>query len=126
MYLFDTSAVIDWLYSKRLGEKIDGQVSISVLSLGELLPAAKKKGNKTLNTLEKFLNNVQKIPVTEDIARLASDMKYKLIKEGKEKLLFDIMIAATAKINRLKLITLDTDFDAIGEVMQYDYEVIQT
>ena len=124
MYLFDSSAVIDWLYNKGLGNKIDSQVSISVLSLAELLPAAKKKGKKTLVVLEEFLNDVDKIPISESIAKVGADIRYKLAKKGKEKMLFDILIASTAYNKKLTLITLDTDFDDIGRVLDYSYEVV--
>lgn len=124
MYLFDTSAVIDWLYNRKLGKRIDGQVSISVLSLAELLPAARKKGKKTLIALEEFLNDVDKIPISAAIANIGADIKYKLDRKGKEKMLFDILIASTANHKHLTLITLDTDFEVIGEVLDYNYEIV--
>lgn len=104
---------------------INDKVSISLLSLAELLPAAKKKSKKTLNALEEFLDEVDKLPVTENIARIASDVKYKLDRKGKEKMLFDIIIAVTANNNHLKLISLDTDFEVIGEVLDYNYEIME-
>ena len=124
MYLFDSSAVIDWLYNKKLGNRIDSRVSISVLSLAELFPAARKKGKKTLTVLEEFLNDVDKIPISESIAKVGADIRYKLAKKGKEKMLFDILIASTAYNKKLTLITLDTDFDDIGRVLDYSYEVV--
>ncbi|MHA2249785.1 MAG: type II toxin-antitoxin system VapC family toxin [Candidatus Kariarchaeaceae archaeon] len=125
MYLFDTSAIIDWLYEERLGKKITTQVSISVLSMVEILPAARKKSKKTLKVTEEFLLEAEKIPISEEIARICSDAKYKLDRDGKEKMLFDILIASTAKHHQLTLITLDRDFEVIGEVLDFDYEIIQ-
>ncbi len=84
MYLFDTSAVIDWLYNRRLGNKINGKIAISVLTLAELLPAAKRKSKKTLQATNEFLLYVEKIPVTEEIAMIAYDVKYRLSKRVKE------------------------------------------
>ena len=125
MYLFDTSAVIDWLYRERLGKKITTQVSISVLSMAELLPAARKKGENTIKVTEEFLLEVEKIPISEEIARIGSDTKYILDRQGKEKMLFDILIASTAKHHQLKLITLDRDFEVIGEILDFNYEIIR-
>ena len=122
-YLF--SNFIDWLYSERLGNTITSKVSISVLSLAELLPAARKKGKKTMEALEEFLLEVEKIPISEEIAILGADTKYKLDRKGKEKMLFDILIASTAKYHQLTLISFDRDFEIISQVLDFKYDIIE-
>ncbi|MDH5404373.1 MAG: hypothetical protein OEY49_17875 [Candidatus Heimdallarchaeota archaeon] len=82
MYLFDTTAVINWLYSDKLSQIINGKVSLSVLSMVELIPVAKKKGKTTLDALNKFFEEVEIILVSKPMGLLASDIIYQLRREG--------------------------------------------
>ena len=116
MYLFDTSAVIEWLNSERLGKIIDGPVATSVLTLSELLPYAKLKGKKTESSLEDFLRDVTILPIDETIARKVSNIKFELLKKGEEKSLIDIFIAVAAVHHGYSLVTLDSDFEEIIKI----------
>ena len=120
MYLFDTSAIIDWLYDTRLGDRIDGPISVSVLSLVELLPTAREKDSDALNAINRFFSQIKILPLDEMIAREAASLKYNLRRLGQEKPIIDLLISATAKLNNLKLVTLDNDFQIISDTGKFD------
>lgn len=124
MYLFDTSAVIEWLYRKRLSQRIHDPVAVSALTVAELIPAAKEKNQATLDAVNLFLSEVEIIPVMEKTARLAADIKFELRREGKEKGLIDCLIAATAKLQNLTLVSLDQDFQDITRVVKINLDFI--
>ena len=46
-------------------------------------------------------------------------------RKGKEKMLFDILIASTAKHHQLTLISFDKDFEIISQALNFDYEIIE-
>ena len=120
MYLFDSSAIIDWMYSNRLGKYVTGPISVSTISLSELLPTAKEKGKTTLDATNRFCAHVRKIGIDEPIAREAAHYKYELRRRGEEKAMIDLIIAASAKLNDLTLVTLDNDFEVLTSSFDID------
>jgi predicted nucleic acid-binding protein len=124
MLLFDTSAIINWMSSDHEDLPFVSRVGISVLSISELLSQAMQKGKKHVSALELFFSEVDILPLNEKIARIASEGKFELIREGKEKSLIDLWIGATAYYYDLKLVTLDRDFEDISEIIKFDLQLI--
>ncbi len=93
--LFDTDVLIDLLRGKEATQEqvrslIEGaQLSCSVITIGEII-AGMFPEEKT--DTERLLNALVKIPVTEDIVRLAGQFR----NEEKRLELIDCLIAATA------------------------------
>ena len=111
-YLIDTNAVIDYLDNKlpdKAGELMDGIDSrISVITRMELLswPGASQEQAHILN---EFINASEVFALEEPVIEKAVDIR----KTFKTKLP-DAIIAATALVNNLSLITRNTkDFDKI-------------
>jgi predicted nucleic acid-binding protein len=108
-YLIDTNAVIDYLGGKLtpsgmsfMGKIIDSRPIISVITKIELLGFNSYPSHYQL--LENFVLDAQVINLSEDIV----DSCISIRKELKTKLP-DAIIAATAVVNGLNLITLNTD-----------------
>ena len=111
-YLIDTNAVIDYLDNKlpdKAGELMDGIDSrISVITRMELLswPGASQEQTQILN---EFINASEVFALEEPVIVKAVDIR----KTFKTKIP-DAIIAATAIVNKLALITRNTkDFEKI-------------
>ena len=118
-YLIDTNAVIDYLDNKlpdKAGELMDGIDSrISVITRMELLswPGASQQQTLILN---EFINASEVFALEESVIVKAVDIR----KTFKSKLP-DAIIAATAIVNNLSLITRNTkDFEKIQELEVID------
>ncbi len=118
-YLIDTNAVIDYLDNKlpdKAGELMDGIDSrISVITRMELLswPGASQEQTLILN---EFINASEVFALEEPVIVKAVDIR----KTFKTKLP-DAIIAATAIVNNLSLITRNTkDFEQIQELEVID------
>ena len=118
-YLIDTNAVIDYLDNKlpdKAGELMDGIDSrISVITRMELLswPGASQEQTHILN---EFINASEVFAMEESVIVKAVDIR----KTFKTKLP-DAIIAATAIVNNLSLITRNTkDFEKIQELEVID------
>ena len=120
-YLLDTS-----VYSQRLRRKPDprvierwktlGDVSVatSIICEAELIFGLQKKKSKRLwLEYEKYLRDkISIIPFERREAHAYAEIKDRLVSRGLPKGDFDIMIAATAKVNGLIIATLNTkDFN---------------
>ena len=118
-YLIDTNAVIDYLDNKlpdKAGELMDGIDSrISVITRMELLswPGASQEQTHILN---EFINASEVFAMEESVIVKAVDIR----KTFRTKLP-DAIIAATAIVNNLSLITRNTkDFEKIQELEVID------
>lgn len=119
---FDTSAAVDWLKGEsKLKDMVDGEsVTVSVVTVYELLWAARRKDKRASESVHVFLENCSVVPVTESIARRAASLKMELAASGKEGQMADLMIAATAELERLPLVTADKDFLEIRRFADLD------
>lgn len=110
-YLLDTDVVVDHIRGKNIiALKVAKMgVAISIISLGELLYGAYKSNHLSKGLLE-IENTIQLLSiriqdldrqVMEDFAQIKTDLE----KKGQRLEDFDILIAATAKANSLKLVT---------------------
>lgn len=110
-YLLDTDIIINNLRNKkRLGSEIlDHELAISLITLGELIYGSYKSSNpqRSLGLTEDFLRElgVAIIPLNEDVVYSFGQLKSSLEKEGRRLEDFDLLIAATAKVNNLVLVT---------------------
>lgn len=144
MYLLDTnhcSRIIQGELSviARLEQAGDAFVSTCVVVAGELRFMVQKseKKNQNLNTVNNFLENIRIYPIDSEVAKIYGDLKFNLYKhfgpkEKKKreqlkihKLGFtenDLWIAATAKKNKLIIVSSDTDFKRMQEVLDIAVE----
>ena len=85
---------------------MDG-LCISIISLAEIyegVPEAKNK-EKTIKALDDFLSGVIVLNINIEISKKFGEIRNDLRKTGKLIGNFDILIAATAIVNNLELIT---------------------
>jgi predicted nucleic acid-binding protein len=113
MLLFDTSAAIAWLRGDE-GLRAESGVAVSVITVYELLWAARRKSSKAQKAVELFLDGCTIIAATADIARRSAHLKSELLAAGKDKPMADLIIAATAETEGLALFTSDSDFEDIA------------
>ncbi len=111
IYLLDTDVIINHLRRKeKIREAIirDG-VSISIITLGELLYGASKSANREngLQATEGFLKEftVEILPLSTKIMHEYARVKTMLETKGNRLDEFDLLIAATAKTHKLTLLT---------------------
>lgn len=113
-YLLDTNIIIDHLRGRNLiGDKIiEKGCAISVITLAELLYGAHKSDDPqqslfaTYDLLESFGFHIEVI--SEAAAQEFAEMKAVLEKAGQRLEDFDLLIAATAKVSGLILVTKNT------------------
>lgn len=111
MYLLDSNIVIYFLNGDSkalafLGKLRNKNFSISSVSRIEILMGAKKHAG-TLEYMRDQLNDYEHIPVDKKLSDFAVDLYLRSKKRLKFK---DLIIAATAKLHNMTLITADTDF----------------
>ncbi len=80
---------------------------ISVITLEEIAYGLAAKPNARIQTwFEEFVqSNCQILPITVEIAQRSGDLRGQMRTQGKPRSLADMLIAATAQINSLALVT---------------------
>jgi predicted nucleic acid-binding protein len=89
-------------------------IALSVITLEEMIYGLNAKPNTRIQAwFQNFLNTYcQILPITSDIARLAGELRGNLRLQGSTRSQADMLIAATAKIHHLILVTRNTrDFE---------------
>lgn len=125
-YLLDSDVSIDFLKKKDPGFKlvsdiIGEKIFMSVISWSEIQFGIRKSMNVSAKKVE-FANfikdfGINVLPVTQDIASKYIELRLKLEKTGKPLADFDLLIAATAIIKTLKLVTRNVrHFSRISEL----------
>lgn len=110
-YLADTDVLIDHLRGKKKLDPtlLEGGVSISIITYGELLYGAEKSANKekAKRTVLDFIENLSiKIAnLSEEIMQKYATIKTGLEKKGQKLDDFDLLIASTAMSGSLVLLT---------------------
>lgn len=110
-YLIDTDVLIDILRGKHTIEKevVAAGIGISIINFGELIYGAYKSPDplKALKIAESFLIDlhISIIPLGKEIMYSFAEMKAKLERSGQRLEDFDLLIAASAKVSGLTLIT---------------------
>ncbi len=125
MYLVDTDWIVDYLKGKDKAVKtlqrlFDGGLYISMISVAEIYEGIVDAKNKeeAAKSFEDFLNGVVTLNLTEDICRKFGEIRNRLRIKGELISDFDILIASTAIVHKLKIITNNTShFSKIEEVV---------
>lgn len=92
-------------------------INISVITVEEIFYGLTSKPNRKIQSWwESFMqNNCQILPITAEIAKLCGQLRGQQRLSGKTVTQADMMIAATAQINQLTLVTRNIrDFDSCG------------
>lgn len=94
-----------------------GQLSVSRLSCAELYALGYRTGAKKLEQIDDLLNELQILEFDEACAREFGRLYARLQERGQNAGRADLMIAATAVVNGLVLVTHDSDFKPIAQVI---------
>lgn len=92
-------------------------ISLNVITLEEIAYGLVSKPNtRVQNWFQEFLKNYcQVIPITADIAYYSGELRGRLRTQGKPRTQADMLIAATAHLHQLTLVTRNTrDFEDCG------------
>ena len=125
MHLADTNIVSELMRQRPdagvqqwvLGlERVAARVVISAMSVDEIIFGLERKPHMAkMLWFESFLRNSTVLPVTESIAQRAGEMRAQLATRGQVRSQADMLIAATAQVHALTLVTRNVrDFDGCG------------
>ena len=97
-------------------ERVAARVVISAMSVDEIIFGLERKPHMAkMLWFESFLRNSTVLPVTESIAQRAGEMRAQLATRGQVRSQADMLIAATAQVHALTLVTRNVrDFDGCG------------
>lgn len=89
---------------------------VSVITIDELTFGLRRRGNPRLTAwFDRFITQVTVLDITMPVARRAGEMRAMLQGQGQSRTQADMLIAATALIHGLTLVTRNTrDFDGCG------------
>jgi len=129
MWIFDTTFVIDLFRHEggalKKAEEVDSIPStkaISVVTAHEVLRGLFYIGNEQkLRSGEAALSRFEIIPYTYEIAKKAAEIDASLAKRGEMLPFPDVVIAATAIVYDLTLVTRDEHFKRIKGLKVEDY-----
>lgn len=111
-YLVDTDWAVWWLrgrpdFVERLRELRDEGITISAVTLGELVTGVRRSRNQAHNekALQHFLRRVTVLPFDDETAYRWGEEQARLLDSGEAITEFDLAIAATALRHGLTLLT---------------------
>lgn len=101
---------------RDMTDAMHGQVTISVITVDEIFYGLLRKPNAALLAwFDRFIARNQVLDITEVIARRAGEMRGLLATRGQVRSQADMLIAATAQVHALTLVTRNVrDFDGCG------------
>ena len=101
---------------RDMTDAMHGQVTISVITVDEIFYGLLRKPNAALLAwFDSFIARNQVLDITEVIARRAGEMRGLLATRGQVRSQADMLIAATAQVHALTLVTRNVrDFDGCG------------
>ena len=101
---------------RDMTDAMHGQVTISVITVDEIFYGLLRKPNAALLAwFDSFIARNQVLDITEVIARRAGEMRGLLATRGQVCSQADMLIAATAQVHALTLVTRNVrDFDGCG------------
>lgn len=101
---------------RDMTDAMHGQVTISVITADEIFYGLLRKPNAALLAwFDSFIARNQVLDITEVIARRAGEMRGLLATRGQVRSQADMLIAATAQVHALTLVTRNVrDFDGCG------------
>jgi len=125
-YLLDTTAIIDYLRDKSgIPELLErfcvegGLLCCTPINIVEVYAGMKDKEKEVT---DEFLNSLECYDVNREIAKLAGDLKRKYFKRGITLSTPDVLIAATAIMKHLILVTNNAKHFPIERLMIHSYE----
>ena len=97
-------------------DAMHGSVTISVVTVDEIFYGLQRKPNAALLAwFDGFMAHNQVLDISETIARRAGEMRGLLAARGQVRSQADMLIAATAQVHALTLVTRNVrDFDGCG------------
>ncbi|MEI8267275.1 MAG: type II toxin-antitoxin system VapC family toxin [Betaproteobacteria bacterium] len=103
------TGVAAWASSQRT-------LCISVITVDELVFGLRRRGSaRLLSWFDRFIEQVQVLDISPAVARRAGEMRALLQSGGQVRTQADMMIAATAQVHGLTLVTRNMrDFDGCG------------
>ncbi|MDR0819774.1 MAG: PIN domain-containing protein, partial [Oscillospiraceae bacterium] len=111
-YLLDTDTCVYFLnrnekVAERIGELVDGDAAISIITLAELQFGAynSERVEQNLKRVEFLAQSAPILPLNETVTDCYARIKASLRKAGTPLADFDILIGATAIANNLTLVT---------------------
>jgi predicted nucleic acid-binding protein len=121
--LLDTNIVIDLLRSRVAAKEwilnTSGSLTVSTVSVAELYAGIHNQQQK--NQVEQFLRSLKIIGISIEAAKLAGLYKGQYFKSHGTDLI-DAMIAATAELHSLKLVTMNTKHFPMFPSLKRPYE----
>lgn len=114
VYILDTDVIIDFLRNKEpgyslLSKLLNEKLYISVITWIEILYGIKKvkAGTKRSNQFTSFLEDldIEIISINGEVGNLFVDLKLSLENKGRKLADFDLLIASSAKVYDLILVT---------------------
>lgn len=108
-FLVDTDILVDFFHDQEYAQKLlpklssEGIIAISILTIAELLSGFTPKQSQFF--LPKLYLMSEVINLSLEIAELAGKWRFEYGRKGKILSVVDTLIAATAKINNLQLVT---------------------
>lgn len=113
-YLLDTNIVLEAFWGKEpIAEAVkewisEGQITVSAITVAEVLSKATKAEKEKLDLL---IDQFGSLPADTTVARLAGEYRVEFSRKNKRVYLLDCLIAATAKLYDLTLVTKNiTDY----------------
>ncbi|MBI2310118.1 type II toxin-antitoxin system VapC family toxin [Candidatus Collierbacteria bacterium] len=131
-YLVDTSVILDFLAQKQdmvdlLSNRLEEGMAISICVISEIYYGywwlETKREKKKMEALEELLKDglITTLKVDEAIGREYGYIQGLLRRSGKTLGVMDGIIAATARVNGLTLLTSDRDFFRVPKL---DFELV--
>jgi tRNA(fMet)-specific endonuclease VapC len=115
--LADTDVIIDAERGSASVIAVHEEVSISVVTLSELLQGAERgesdRATRRRAFVEQFLRSVEAIPVDEVVARTHARLWADLARTGRTLGVHDSWLAATALTHGLGILTRDAAFERV-------------
>lgn len=107
------TGVLRWLEERQ---RINPQLTISVVTVDEIMFGLSWRPTaRLLNWFDSFMQRHKVLSVTADIARRAGELRGQLQTRGQTRSQADMLIAATAQVHALTIVTRNVrDFDGCG------------
>lgn len=128
--LLDSSAIISYLKGndelRNIIESAD-EVLTSSLCAYEVLAGenySRIKKNRTGNEVATFLEDTTIVPLDQKDAEIAAEAQARLMVKGLEQNAIDVLIGASAARNELEIITKDSDYEVIQEVLGFKFRKV--
>ena len=130
MFLLDTNIISELVRTKPNPKVLNWaaevtEISVSVITIEEIFYGLSWKPNPQIQEwFEKFFESkCQIFPVTKEIAKLSGELRGKFQSQGQTRSQADMIIAATAQIHQLTLVTRNTrDFQGCGVLLLNPFE----